>query len=466
MSAIVTDCEQTELLPIRAVEMKKKIYLIQPTYRNIRGDLLKGKKIDYPSLALPALSVTIPQDWEKEFCFEYFTQVNFDTEAEVIGISSMGYDILRGVEIAKEFKRRGKIVLFGGSQVPFSQQEIIPYCDAIVFGCPGPEQMQQILDDCASHQLSMTYQCGVHINFPFDYSVLADKKTRFTPVLSSIGCRNRCAFCCNAEITHGHYHLRDVETVIKDIRAARRKSRRLVFSDANLFNHRDHLYRLLSKMIEENYHCLWGAQCTIDIGDDAEILHLLWQAGCRLLFIGIETLQQKNMDDLEKNIDVHKHEQRITAIRKAGIAVGGYFILGLDKDTGDSCDGLYEFIHRNRIAWPVLNILIPIPGTRMFEKLKDENRLLVHSINDFLTNNECYASSGTHALFVPKNMTKPELEKNLLTLFKKLTTFKEIVYRSQNRNIFNFLSLVFLNLGMRKEYMAVKRSSRNRQNGL
>jgi hypothetical protein len=45
--------------------MKKKIYLIQPTYRDQNGTLLKGKKLYVISLALPALSATIPDDWEK-----------------------------------------------------------------------------------------------------------------------------------------------------------------------------------------------------------------------------------------------------------------------------------------------------------------------------------------------------------------------------------------------------------------
>ena len=55
--------------------MKKKIYFIQPTYRDQAGSLLKGKKLYLVGLALPALSATIPDDWQKEFCYEYFDEV-------------------------------------------------------------------------------------------------------------------------------------------------------------------------------------------------------------------------------------------------------------------------------------------------------------------------------------------------------------------------------------------------------
>ena len=97
--------------------MKKKIYLIQPTYRDQDGRLLKGERLYIVSLALPALSAAMPPDWQTECCYEYFDEVNFDTDASVVGISSMGYEIFRGIEIATEFRKRGKIVLFGGDQL-------------------------------------------------------------------------------------------------------------------------------------------------------------------------------------------------------------------------------------------------------------------------------------------------------------------------------------------------------------
>src|SRR3990172_3788175 len=96
--------------------MKKKIYLVQPTYRDQHGILLKVSKLYTISLALPALSSTIPYDWEKEFCYEYFQDINLDSDASVVGISCMGYEIFRGVELATEFTKRGKTVLFGGFQ--------------------------------------------------------------------------------------------------------------------------------------------------------------------------------------------------------------------------------------------------------------------------------------------------------------------------------------------------------------
>ena len=180
--------------------MNKKIYLIQPTYRNPKGNLYKGKTLIYGSLALPALSAVIPPDWEREFCIEYYDDVNYETDASVIGISSMGYDILHGTEIAQEFRKRGKIVIFGGTQAHFSATRIGSFCDSIVYGNPSPRDMDNILTDALKGQLAHEYRCGQDLNFPFDYSILANKRMRFIPVLTSVGCKENCDFCCTAAI--------------------------------------------------------------------------------------------------------------------------------------------------------------------------------------------------------------------------------------------------------------------------
>ena len=137
--------------------MKKKIYYIQPTYRDQTGKLLKGKKLYILSLALPALSAITPTEWEKEFCYEYFDDVNFDTDASVIGISSMGYEIFRGIEIADEFRKRGKVVIFGGFQPQIIRSFVEKHCDSVVYGNPGKSDMSKILQDNESNQLEKDY---------------------------------------------------------------------------------------------------------------------------------------------------------------------------------------------------------------------------------------------------------------------------------------------------------------------
>ena len=108
--------------------MKKKIYIVQPSYRDRNGSLIKaGKNLFTNSLAVPALSAALPADWEKETCLEYFEAINLETDAPVVGITCLGYDLFRGRELAVEFRKRKKIVLFGGCASELWKDQI-PHC--------------------------------------------------------------------------------------------------------------------------------------------------------------------------------------------------------------------------------------------------------------------------------------------------------------------------------------------------
>ena len=440
--------------------MTRKIYLIQPTYLDSNGRLLQGNSLFYSSLALPALSSAIPPDWQKEFCFEYFTNVNYETDAPVVGISSMGYDVLHGSEIAREFRRRGKQVLFGGHQVPFSKELLAPVSNAFVFGNPNLREMKAILEDAATGSLAREYHCGLEADHPFDYSILADHRMKFIPLLGTIGCKNNCDFCCTAAVGHGHFHLRDLAAIRADLIQANRLGRYAVFVDSNLYNDREHLLRILSSMREMGSRLRWGAQATIDIGDDLEVLKRLRAAGCILLLLGLETLSQSNMDGLNKRLDVSRHAERVARVREAGIAVGGYFILGLDGDSRETFGQTLEFIHKSRIALPILNLLLPAPGTRVFEKLRGQGRLLLEDPEALLRNNERYATASSHCLYSPMRMSPTEAEAAFLELYGQLASYREIAWRCVGHGPLLSAILLGLNLEMRKDLVAMRNGSR------
>jgi len=435
--------------------VKEKIYLIQPTYRDATGGLLQGKRMLYSSLALPALSATVPADWEKEFCLEYFDDVNYETDASVIGISSMGYDILHGIEIAQEFKRRGKTVLFGGPQARLTLDILSRVSDAVVHGHPGPREMHAILRDTLDNKLSPEYRCGYHINFPFDYSILHRARVELMPVLMGVGCRWNCTFCCTAALYQGEYRYRKIEHVLTDLSSARRTRRRGVFVDANIYNNREYLLRLCRRMREMNLGLQWGAQCTVDVGDDAEVLRELQAAGCALLIVGFETLGQANLDHIGKPVRADLHLERARRIRDAGIALGGYFILGLDDDTAETFDTVFDFIQGAGVALPILNLLLPAPGTRVFAQLKNEHRLLVDDEKVFLLNNMLYATACNRAFYVPRKLTARVAEERFYELYDRLSSFPEIIRRSVSLSPALAPMLFALNLAMRRECRAM-----------
>jgi radical SAM superfamily enzyme YgiQ (UPF0313 family) len=440
----------------------KKIYLIQPTYRDQDGNLLKGKRLYTVSLALPALKAAIPPDWETESCYEYFDDVNFDSDASVIGISSMAYEIFRGIELATEFRKRGKVVLFGGFQPHICPDFVRPHADSIIHGNPGRKDMAAILKDIEAGTLKNEYVAGSDLNFRMDYSNLDPRRLLFTPVLTSVGCRNHCDYCCIASLYQGAYRLRKLQYVLDEIDALSRTTRRIAFVDTNIYNNREYLQRLCEAMIRRRYRFIWGAQATADIGDDPETLTLLKKAGCRILYIGLETVEQSNLDGMNKRYRIDTYPRKIETIHRAGIRIAAFFMYGLDGDTRATAADMSRFIIDHQIALPMLNILVPTPSTPMFERLKREGRVLMKDEREFLNNNIGYNASFTLCFYQPKNMTPGEVEDGFIDLLGRLSGYRQIIRRSVSTDLPLTLFLLYSNWLFRKEYLELKRRRRMR----
>jgi radical SAM superfamily enzyme YgiQ (UPF0313 family) len=440
--------------------VKKKIYLIQPSYRDRNGILLKGRFLYIVSLALPALSATIPRDWEKQVCNEYFEDVDFNSDASVIGISSMGYEIFRGIEIAQEFKKRGKTVVFGGFQSHLSTDYLAPHCDSIVHGNPGIQAMAMILRDASDGTLQREYFCGVDVNYPVDYSVLDTRKLLFTPVYASVGCNYRCDYCCIASIYKGGYKLRKLQLVTTELEYLQRRTRRIAFIDTNINGNPAYLKALCEMMIARKFRFVWGAQSTIDIGSDPATLALLRKAGCKALFIGLETIEQANLDAMHKAATTAEYEEKIRNIHRAGIKIAAFLMYGLDSDTVDTAADLSAYIIKQKIALPMINILVPTPGSVLYERLKTEGRVLIKDELDFLKNNLAYNSSFNLCFYLPKRMTPMDVENGFIDLLRRLSGFWQILRRSLSWDLPLSGFFLYSNWMFRKEYIRLKKQKR------
>jgi radical SAM superfamily enzyme YgiQ (UPF0313 family) len=202
--------------------MKKKILLIQPTYRKMDDTKVKGWSLFNHSLFLPVFSAVIPKDWAKEICLEYYQEINFNSDASVILISCMGYDILYAKEIAEKFKLKGKIVIFGAHWDTFSENILQQVCDSVFYGYPDHKGMEDILNDALDLKLQKYYKFDIDINFPFDYSVLKGFDFPIMQVQASIGCKNKCSYCCAAQVYNSKYRLRKIDYIIQDLKNVRK----------------------------------------------------------------------------------------------------------------------------------------------------------------------------------------------------------------------------------------------------
>jgi hypothetical protein len=438
-------------------KFKKKVYIIQPTFHKMDGKLVKGFSLGSCPLELPQLSATIPLGWEKKCTHEYFDDIDYGTDASVVFITSTSNDILHAFDIAKKLKDRGKKVFFGGHEDLFSEYILKDVCDSFYHGIPDMNDMQLMLNDVLKNNVKPFYSFGHNFNYPYDYSVYEGKKVNYIHVQGSAGCLFKCEFCRHPSASNGgRFKLRNIECIIEDLKSIKKLTRYVAFKDPNFFNSREHLIKLCQRLIKEKLGILWGAQMPIHIGRDKEVLQLMKKAGCKIIYIGFETLNQDNLNRVNKPFKVKDYLSMVKNIHTSGIRVVGYFMFGFDNDTKESFDQVYDFVRVSKIAYPLINILTPVPGTPVFERMKKEGRLDLPDAETFKKVNPLYSIPCNHAYFEPKLMSREELEDSFMRLSKRLSSFREIFRRSSHR--FNLLSfnLLKMNFEFRKDHQRME----------
>lgn len=401
----------------------KKILLIQPTPYDQNGKLVKKKKLYFVGLALPLLAALTPKGYEVELCYETIEDVPFDTDADLIGISSMGHAVMRTIDIAKKFRELGKTVVLGGYMVSLMPEEAKKYGDSVMIG-DAEETWAEMINDYSKGKLKKVYQKKLtELKTPLPkYELLLNKNIgNFLPVQAGRGCPKTCSFCSVYCLYKGQYLKRDISEVIRDIKKIKELGfKQFLLLDDNIFSNRKYAIELCSEI--KKLKMKWMTQCSIDIARDEELLKIIADSGCYVLSFGLESITKESLKSMNKSwANPDKYAEQIKIIRKYGIDISTEMVVGADGDTLETIRNTAKFISDNHIAVPRFYILTPIPGTKFFDEMQEQDRIY---------NTDIYSYNACEAVHIPKNMTPEELTKAYWDLYNEVYSMKSIIKRT------------------------------------
>ena len=403
--------------------MKKKILLIQPTPYDQYGNLVKKKRLYFVGLALPLLAALTPPDFEVELCYETIEDVPFDTDAELIGISSMGHAVMRTIDIANKFRELGKTVILGGYMVSLMPEEAQKYCDSVMIG-DAEETWGQMISDYLDGNLQKVYKKKLtKLETPLpSYELILNKKIgNFLPVQAGRGCPKTCSFCSIYCLYRGQYLRREISDVIRDIKKVKELGfKQFLLLDDNLFSDREYAFKLCSEI--KKLKMRWMTQCSIDISKDEELLDVVAASGCYVLSFGLESISRESLIGMQKaweNPD--DYSRQLSIIRKHGIDISTEMVVGGEGDTLESIRATAKFVEDNKITVPRFYILTPIPGTQYYDEMKEQDRIY---------NTDMYSYNSCEAVHYPKNMTPQELTKAYWELYNEVYSYRSIFKRT------------------------------------
>ncbi|MGQ9817075.1 MAG: B12-binding domain-containing radical SAM protein [bacterium] len=395
-----------------------KLLLVTPRSSEKRPPI--GLKI--PQLALHILAALTPSDIELTVVDEQISDIDFNKHYDLAGISIMTANAPRGYKIAQRLKEKGTKVVFGGIHASVLPNEALRYGDAVVIG-EGEGIWKTVLYDFKHNQLKKIYRPGP---FELDRSPLPRRDLKLEPVIlgfkwpgffTTRGCPYNCEFCSVSDVFGRKIRHLPIPHVIKDIENA--GSKIFLNLDDNVVGNPKYAKELFQALAPLKIQ--WGGQSTINIARDKELLNLCCKSGCRGLFIGVESVSRKGSAGFQKTLKTI--EENIDAVKKiqdAGILFHPSFVFGLDEDSFDIFEDTLDFLYKARITTATFNILTPYPGTRLYQRLKDEGRLISEDWSKY---------NHSTVVFKPKNMTIEQLINGYHLLKKEFYSISSICER-------------------------------------
>jgi radical SAM superfamily enzyme YgiQ (UPF0313 family) len=394
--------------------------LISPFYPKCRHASF-GKHVLTPSQSLTSIAAATPPDWTIEFWDENLLQGHppFDPFPSVVGITVHLTFARRAYDLARWYRARGAKVVLGGLHVTSCPDEAAPHADALAIG-EGVQLWPRILRDAEANQLQPRYAGSYSVPFRSQLPPRRDilPKGSFLTSASLIatrGCRNRCEFCYLAtDNLHMPCQFRDPQAVADEFAATGEPYG--VFIDNNLGSDHNYLRQLCRALRPARR--IWSAAVTVDITDDAELVGEMAKAGCTGVFVGLETLNGRNLEDARKRTPPpDDYAWRVRVFHDHGIQVNGSFVFGFDHDEPDVFHRTVEWIESNRLECATFHILTPYPGTPLFARLEAEGRILHRNWDLYDT---------TRAVFRPRHMEPEELELGYRSCYRRLFSHRSI----------------------------------------
>lgn len=411
-----------------------KIYLIAPknpesfwTFDRVLPSL--GKRCIYPNLALPTVAALTPPPHEVVLCDENVEAIDWDTDADIVGITGYVVHKTRVLEIAHRFRRRGKFVVAGGPFASLCPEDLRDHVD-VLFVDEAEYTWPRFLREYAAGTWQREYRQdekpSLHDSPLPRFDLLKVDRYRTMTIQFGRGCPYTCEFCDIIVMYGRKPRTKTAEQVLAEVKEIRRLGLSQIFVvDDNFIGNKKEAKDLLRAIAAwqeaEGYPVEFMTEVSLNVAQDAELLELLRRAHFATIFVGIESPRPASLRETGKHQNIR--EDMLAAVHRiqaAGIEVMAGMIVGFDSDDVSIFEEQFRFIQEARIPVSMTGMLNAVPRTPLHERLRKAGRLIAESVGDqFVFTN-----------IIPKAMSRRELYAGYRDLLQRLYGFGNYRRRS------------------------------------
>jgi radical SAM superfamily enzyme YgiQ (UPF0313 family) len=353
-----------------------------------------SKKATFPPLGLLTVAAMLPSEWEKRVVDLNVKPVSDENLkwADYVFVSAMVVQKDSAREVIESCRRLNIKVVAGGPLFTTGYEDF-PGVDHFVLGeaeVTLPVFLRDLAQGHPQHIYASDERPDIN-NTPIPlWSLLNMKDYSAMSLQYSRGCPFDCDFC-DIVVLNGHTpRTKGSQQMVDELEALYDHNWRgsLFIVDDNFIGNKKKLKEeTLPAMIEwskkKKNPFTFFTEASINLADDDALMDLMTEAGFNRVFIGIETPDEDSL--LECNKLQNRNRDLAEAVKKIqnhGLEVQGGFILGFDSDPASIFKKQINFIQKTGIVTAMVGLLNAPNGTKLYQRLKKENRLLKNFSGD------------------------------------------------------------------------------------
>ena len=369
-----------------------KILLIYPEYPDTFWSFKHAlkfirKKATLPPLGLLTIGAMLPDEWTKRLVDMNVTKLT-DKDlawADYAFISGMSIQRTSVHETITRCKRAGLKIIAGG---PLFTGEYDQFDDVDHFVLNEAElTLAPFLADlekgCARRIYKTSEFCDIQKSPSPMWELLNFKHYASMSIQFSRGCPFNCEFC-NVTALLGHRcRIKTSDQIVSELDSLYSQGWRgqVFFVDDNFIGNKAYLKNnLLPSLIQwqkKKRKIPFYTEASINLADDKPLMDMMVDAGFDTVFIGIETPNEESLTECNKQQNKNRDLiESVKIIQRTGLQVQGGFIVGFDSDTPSIFQRQIEFIQRSGIVTAMVGMLNAPPGTKLYERMRKEGRLI------------------------------------------------------------------------------------------
>ena len=207
---------------------------------------------------------------------------------------------------------------------------------------------------------------------------LLDMDTHMTTMITTRGCPMQCSFCSSAAMHGKKIRERSVENIVDEIEYLKTNYDidTIAFMDDTFTLKKRKVMAICDEILKRNIEIMWGCTSRVDTLDE-NLLKKMKEAGCITIFIGVESADQQQLDNMCKNTTIAKIENAFKIAHKLKIRTIASVALGMPGDTKEIMNKTVKFVHKLKPNYAIYSLATPYPGTRFYKEAFEKNLIKI-----------------------------------------------------------------------------------------